>query len=199
MKRSLYAMAFGNFAVGIGALVVAGVLQPIAASFETSLSSVGLLITIYALTYAVGSPLVIAFTGRRERRTLLVVGLGAVVLGNALVALAPSYAAVFLGRIVTALGAATFTPVASAVAALLSPPEERGRAIALVFAGFTAATALGVPLGTYLGLVVGWRLTFGVVAALALLAGSFVLRLVPAHVDAPQVNLVVFEIGRAHV
>ena len=192
MKRSLYAMAFGNFAVGIGALVVAGVLQPIAASFETSLSSVGLLITIYALTYAVGSPLVIAFTGRRERRTLLVVGLGAVVLGNALVALAPSYAAVFLGRIVTALGAATFTPVASAVAALLSPPEERGRAIALVFAGFTAATALGVPLGTYLGLVVGWRLTFGVVAALALLAGSFVLRLVPAHVDAPQVNLVVF-------
>lgn len=110
-KGPLYAMASGNFAVGIGALVVAGVLQPLADTFTVWLSTVG--------------------------------------------------------RLVTAVGAATFTPVASAVAARISPPAERGRAIALVFAGFTAATALGVPFGTYLGLVVGWRLTFAAVALLA--------------------------------
>lgn len=192
MKKPLYAMAFGNLAVGVGALVVAGVLQPVAASLEVSLSTVGLLVMIYALTYAVGSPLIIAATGKMDRRILLVAGLGVVVLGNLLVATAPSYTMVFVGRVVTALGAATFTPVASTVAALMSPPEERGRAIALVFAGFTAATALGVPVGTYLGLVVGWRLTFVAVAALAAISGALVFRLVPARIDAPEVNLRVF-------
>jgi predicted MFS family arabinose efflux permease len=188
-------MASGNFAVGIGALVVAGVLQPLADTFAVSLSTVGLLVTVYAVTYAAGSPLIIVFTSAAERRVLLAVGLAAVAAGNLLVAAAPVYGLVVAGRLVTAVGAATFTPVASAVAAHISPPAERGRAIALVFAGFTAATALGVPFGTYLGLVVGWRLTFAAVALLAVLAVGFVMVFVPHRVDAPPAGIRVF--GRA--
>ena len=185
-------MAFGNFAVGIGALVVAGVLQPLADTFTVSLSTVGLLVTVYAFTYAAGSPLIIIFTSAAERRVLLAVGLAAVAAGNLLVAAAPVYGLIVAGRVVTAVGAATFTPVASAVAAHISPPAERGRAIALVFAGFTAATALGVPFGTYLGLVVGWRLTFAAVALLAVLAVAFVAVFVPRRVDAPPADIRVF-------
>lgn len=191
-KGPLYAMAFGNFAVGIGALVVAGVLQPLADTFTVSLSTVGLLVTVYAFTYAAGSPLIIIFTSAAERRVLLAVGLAAVAAGNLLVAAAPVYGLIVAGRVVTAVGAATFTPVASAVAAHISPPAERGRAIALVFAGFTAATALGVPFGTYLGLVVGWRLTFAAVALLAVLAVAFVAVFVPRRVDAPPADIRVF-------
>ncbi len=191
-RAALYAMAFGNFAVGIGALVIAGVLQPMADSFEVALSQIGLLVTIYALAYAIGSPLLIAFTGTIERRTLLVLGLSLAVLGNVLVAVAPTYAILFIARIITALGAAIFTPIASAVAAQLSEPAERGKAIALVFAGFTAATALGVPFGTYLGLNFGWRLTFGMVAGLAVVGAIFVFLNVPGRIESPPVNLAIF-------
>ncbi len=191
-RLALYAMAFGNFAVGIGSLVVAGVLQPLADDFSVSLAAVGQLITIYALAYAVGSPLLIAFTGGANRRLLLIVGLLLALGGNVLAAVAPNYAVMYTARIIVALGAAIFTPVASTVAAVTSSTEERGQAIALVFAGFTAATALGVPLGTYVGLNVGWRLTFGMVALLAAVGAVLVLRFVPGDVEAPPVNLGVF-------
>lgn len=191
-RFALYAMAFGNFAVGIGSLVVAGVLQPLADDLSVSLAAVGQLITIYALAYAIGSPLLIGITGNVNRRLLLIIGLLLALGGNILAAVAPNYAVMYAARIVVALGAAIFTPVASTVAAVTSRAEERGQAIALVFAGFTAATALGVPLGTYVGLNYGWRLTFGMVALLAALSVVLVLRFVPNEVEAPQVNLRVF-------
>ncbi len=188
-KLPLYAMAFGNFAVGIGALVIAGVLQPIAATFVTPISTVGQLITIYALAYAFSSPLLIALTGPVSRRLMLTIGLGLALAGNLLAALAPSYAVLYMARILTAFGAAIFTPLAAATAATLSGPKDRGKAIALVFAGFTAATALGVPLGTYVGLSFGWRLTFGLVAGLALLGAVAVYTAVPRQVATPPVAL----------
>ena len=163
----LYTMAFGNFAVGIGSLVVAGVLQPMADDLSVGMDAIGRLITIYALAYAIGSPLLIAITGRFDRRTLLIIGLIMAAIGNGITAIAPNYGTVFWARIFIALGAALFTPIASTAAAVLSSAEERGQAIALVFAGFTAATALGVPLGTYIGLNLGWRLTFALVGVIA--------------------------------
>ena len=191
-RGPLYSMAFGNFAVGIGSLVVAGVLQPMADDLAVGLDAIGRLITIYALAYAIGSPLLIAFTGRFDRRTLLIVGLIMAAVGNGITAIAPNYGTVFWARILIALGAALFTPIASTAAAVLSPAEERGQAIALVFAGFTAATALGVPLGTYIGLNVGWRLTFALVGVIAAVSVIGVWRYVPAAIQAPPVDLRVF-------
>ena len=159
---------------------------------QVSLGQIGQLITIYALAYAIGSPLLISFTGNVDRRTLLAVGLGMAVAGNAITAFAPTYEVIYAARILIALGAAVFTPVTSTVAAVISPPEERGKAIALVFAGFTAATALGVPAGTYIGLSVGWRLTFGLVAITAGLGAIAALRSVPKAIETPKVSLAVF-------
>lgn len=192
-RNALMSMAAGNFAVGIGSLVIAGVIQPMADEFNTPISAIGQLITIYAFAYAIGSPLLIAYTGQFERRTMLIAGLLLAMAGYAMTALAPNYTLLFIARIVTALGAAIFTPVASTVASLLVPPEERGKAIAAVFAGFAAATALGLPLGTFIGLNFGWRLTFWLVAVLAIVGVGLVAATVPAEVDAPLVNLAVFQ------
>lgn len=189
MRSALYSIAVGNFAVGIGAFVVAGVLPAIAADFDVPVSMVGRLVTVYALAYALSSPVVIALTGRLERRTILLFGMTMVTVGNGLVAVAPSFELLYVGRVVTALGGAAFTPIATAVAALLTKPEERGQAIALVYAGFAAATALGIPAGTYVGLNLGWRLTFGVVSGLGLVSLIFVWWFVPRHIEAPVVNL----------
>ncbi len=184
-------MAMGNFTIGIGSFIVAGIINPIAAEFSVSIELVGFLITYYALAYAIGSPLLIWWAGDADRRKLLIWGLGLAVIGNVFAAVAPNYGLMIIARVVQALGAAVFTPTASACASLLATPKERGKAISIVFAGFAAATALGLPIGTFVGLTFGWRITFAAVAIFGLLALTAVYQLVPS-VQAPPTNLAVF-------
>jgi MFS transporter, DHA1 family, inner membrane transport protein len=130
----------------------------------------------------------VAVTGGVPRKLLILIGLGLLALGSLIGALAPDFSVVMFSRIVAAFGAALFTPTASSVAVALSAPEHRGRAIGLVFAGFTVATAFGVPLGALIGVNVGWRATFLLVTGLASLGALAVMLTVPAHVKVPPPN-----------
>jgi MFS transporter, DHA1 family, inner membrane transport protein len=130
----------------------------------------------------------VALSGGVPRKLLILIGLGLLGLGSLIGALAPDFSVVMFSRIVAAFGAALFTPTASSVAVALSAPEHRGRAIGLVFAGFTVATAFGVPLGALIGVNVGWRATFLLVTALASLGALAVMLTVPAHVKVPPPN-----------
>ncbi|MFI0191711.1 MFS transporter [Streptomyces sp. NPDC017082] len=102
--------------------------------------------------------------------------------GRLICALGDSYGWVAAGRVVAALGAASYTPQASAAASLVSE-ERRGRALGIVIGGLILATALGVPIGTWIGGLAGWRATLWAVAALGavgLLGVSMLPRLAPA-------------------
>jgi predicted MFS family arabinose efflux permease len=177
--RRLYPLAAGNFAVGTGMFVIAGLLTPLAADLDVSVAAAGQLMTVFALAYAVLSPLLAAVTARTPRRTLLLLGLGVFVLGNVLTAVLPGYPLVVASRVIAAAGAAMFTPTASGVASVLAAPEHRGRALALVMGGLSVATAVGVPLGTWIGAAAGWRATIWLVTALAVIGMIGVAALVP--------------------
>ncbi|TDE60366.1 MFS transporter [Nonomuraea mesophila] len=179
VSTRLYPLAAGNFAIGTGMFVTAGLLPPISADLDVSPAAAGQLMTVFALTYAVLSPPLAAVTARMPRRTLLLTGMGVFVLGNALTALAPTYALVLATRVLAAAGAAMFTPTASAVASALSAPERRGRALALVIGGLSLASAIGVPLGTWLGDAASWRATLWLVAGLGVAGFAGVAVLVP--------------------
>ncbi|MFD2421528.1 MFS transporter [Amycolatopsis pigmentata] len=168
-------LALGAFAVGTSGYVVAGLLPALTGELRISASAAAQLVTVFAIAYAVGSPLLAAATGRWERRRLLIAALAVTAIGNALAAVAPGYVTLLLARMVTALGAAAFTPAASAVAAELAAPERRGRAVALVYGGLTVATILGVPLGALISQQLGYRMVFALVAAFSL-AGAFAIR-----------------------
>ncbi|TDD24633.1 MFS transporter [Nonomuraea diastatica] len=175
----LYPLAAGNFAIGTGMFVTAGLLPPISADLEISTAAAGQLMTVFALAYAVLSPLLAAVTARLSRRTLLLTGMGVFVLGNALTALAPTYPLVMVTRVLAAAGAAMFTPTSSAVASALSAPERRGRALALVMGGLSVSSAIGVPLGTWLGGAADWRATLWLVTGLGVVGLAGVAALVP--------------------
>ncbi|MFG1941413.1 MFS transporter [Nonomuraea sp. NPDC048826] len=179
MNRRLYPLAAGNFAAGTGMFVIAGLLDPIAADLDVSVSAAGQLMTVFALAYAVLSPLLAAVTAAMPRRTLLLVGLGLFVLGNALTAVVSGYPLVVATRVLAAAGAAMFTPTASGVATALAGPERRGRALALVMGGLSVATAIGVPLGTWVGAAYGWRATMWLVTGLAVIGFVGIAALVP--------------------
>ncbi|GAA2325125.1 MFS transporter [Nonomuraea roseoviolacea subsp. roseoviolacea] len=179
MTSRLYPLALGNFATGTGMFVTAGLLPPISRDLAVSPSAAGQLMTVFALAYAVLSPLLAAATARMSRRALLLVALAVLVVGNVLTALAPTYPLVLATRVVAAAGAAMFTPTASGVATALSSPERRGRALALVMGGLTIASAIGVPLGTWLGGVAGWRATMWLVVGLGVVGFVGVAAVVP--------------------
>ncbi|MFE0146039.1 MFS transporter [Nonomuraea sp. NPDC059007] len=179
VNSRLYPLAVGNFAVGTGMFVTAGLLPPISRDLHISVAAAGQLATVFALAYAILSPVLAALTARVPRKRLLVIALAVFILGNALTAIAPTYPLILATRVIAAAGAAMFTPTASGVANALTSPERRGRALALVMGGLSVSSAIGVPLGTWLGGAGGWRSTIWLVVALGVVGLVGVAVLVP--------------------
>jgi predicted MFS family arabinose efflux permease len=163
-------LALGMFAMGTDNFVVAGILPGVATSLHTSVSLAGQMVTLYALSYAIAAPVMAAVAGGWPRKLLLVSALGIFVVGNAISALATDLNTVLLSRVLAGFGAALFAPTALGVASALATPEKRGRALATVTAGLTGATALGAPIGMFIGGFGSWRTTLWFVALLGLLA-----------------------------
>ncbi|MGO4329509.1 MFS transporter [Cupriavidus sp. 2TAF22] len=180
MDRRLLILALGMFAMGTDNFVVAGILPGVAASLHTSVSLAGLMVTFYALTYAVAAPVMAAVAGDLPRKLLLVSALGIFVVGNAISALATDLHWVLVSRALAGFGAALFSPTALGVASAIATPEKRGRALATVTAGLTGATALGSPIGTFIGGFGSWRTTLWFVTALGIVAMIGVWTMLPS-------------------
>lgn len=171
--NALVKLGAGAFAVGTEGFVIAPLLPTLAHDLGISVATAGYAVSAFAVTYAVGSPILAALTGGIDRRRLLVVALGAFALANSIAALAQDFTHLLLARMLLALAAGLYMPVANATAVQLVPPEQRGRAVAAVTGGVTVAVALGAPLGAWIGHVAGWRTTFliiGLVSAAVTLA-----------------------------
>ena len=164
----LWVLAAMNFVVGFGAFVVIGVLSPVADDYGISKASAGWIMTIYAIVYAVSSPLLVALSGRVDRTSVLMVGMGLFLLGALTAVMAPSFEVLLAARVIMALGGGLLTPVAASIAIAGALPNQRGRALAIVFGGITLAQAVGVPVGAWLGYAFGWRSTFILVSISAM-------------------------------
>ncbi len=186
----IFLLALSMFALGTDAFVIAGVLPVIAKELQVTNSLAGQLVTVFSFTYGFGAPVLAAIAGRWSRNRVLLGALGAFSLFNLASALAPSFAILLLTRILVGCCAALFGPLAYTVGTSLAPAEKRGRALALVASGLTISTALGLPLGTWLGEQFGWRFSFGLVTLLAGIAFTALLfgRL-PAGEQLPVLSL----------
>ena len=189
MDKRLLVLASGMFSIGTDSYVVAGVLPQVSASFGVPVALAGQMVTLYALSFAVLSPVIAATAAHWPRKRLLLTGIVIFMLANVITAVAPSIGIVLASRLLAGLGAAMFSPTATATGASLVPPEQRGRALAIVVAGLSSATALGAPLGTFIGGWLGWRSTMWFVAAVAALAAIGVARLLRDVPTPPPVSL----------
>jgi predicted MFS family arabinose efflux permease len=167
---ALYWLALGTFAVGTEAFMIAAILPKIAGDLAVSLQATAQLVTIFALTYAISSPVLTALTGSFKRRKLLILAMAAFAGANLFAATASTFSYLACARFLLAVFAGLYTLSATALAGVLVPPERRGVALAIVTGGTSLAVALGVPLGAFIGSRFGWRMTFVGVAVLALVA-----------------------------
>ncbi|PZE34105.1 MFS transporter [Curtobacterium sp. MCPF17_031] len=163
----LWVLAAALFVVGTNAFVIAGVLPDLAEGLRTSTASVATAITWYAAVVALASPLVATFLAVVPRRGLLTTGMALVAIGTAVTAVAGNVDVFIVGRVVAALGGAALVPPATAAAPTLVEPHHRGRAIAIVTAGFAGAIAFGSPLGAAVAAGIGWRAALVGIAVLA--------------------------------
>ncbi|MGA4838083.1 MFS transporter [Streptomyces sp. G45] len=178
-------LGFGVFAVATNEFVLAGMLPHLKSSLDVSTATAGQVVTVYALACAVFGPVLATVTAAWPRRRALVGAALIYLVGTVGAAVAPSFGLLLVAQAVAATGTGLFVPVAAATGAALVPPERRGRAIATVLTGFTAATAFGAPIGTAFGSQFGWRATMWFVAALAVVGIAGLVALVPKDIAAP--------------
>ncbi|MFD8385742.1 MFS transporter [Streptomyces sp. NPDC059679] len=165
------------FTLGTGEIMIAGLLPDIAADAGVSLSTAGLLVSVFAATVVVGGPVLALTTSVMGRGRLLVALFALFVTGTAMSALTSSFPVIAGGRVIAALAHSALMPLFFGLAADAVPPRRRGTAVARVSLGFSLATIVGLPLGTAIGHWLSWRLTFWAVALLALAAAGPVVAL----------------------
>jgi MFS transporter, DHA1 family, inner membrane transport protein len=167
---SLWTLLAGNFIIGTGVLLPAGLLNEISSGLSVTSATAGLLMLVGGVVVALAAPLVAGLTSAIDRRLLLTLSLALYAAGHLAAAAAPHFSLLLVIRAVTVLGAAIFTPQAAATAGLLVPVQKRAGAIAFIFIGWSAASVAGIPLGSYLAALSSWRAVFagmGVACALA--------------------------------
>lgn len=179
MPLPLVALFIAAFAFGTTEFVIAGVLPEVAAGLGVSIPTAGYLVSGYAVGIAVGGPLLTLATARLSRRTLLIGLAIAFTVGQAACALAPDFFSMLMVRVAVAVAHGVYFGVAMVVGVGLVPPRQRGRAVALILAGLTVSNVVGVPGGTAIGTLFGWRATFWATFALGLVATAAVAALVP--------------------
>jgi predicted MFS family arabinose efflux permease len=176
----IYLLAFGGFLVGTAEMVIAGILDMIADDFRIPVGLAGQSVTMYALVFAIGTPILIAASSRIERRTLLLIAYAVFIAGNITAFASGSFGFLLLSRALLAAGAGVIVVVSLTVGARLAPPDKRGSAIGTVIMGFSLSLVLGVPLGALIGEASGWRANFALLAALAFLLWIALWKLIPS-------------------
>ncbi|MFV3415003.1 MFS transporter [Pseudomonas nitroreducens] len=183
MPLALLALTLSAFAIGTTEFVIVGLIPTIATDLGVTLPSAGLLVSLYALSVAIGAPLLTAMTGRIPRRALLVGLMALFTAGNLVAWQAPSYESLIVARILTGLAHGVFFSVGSIIATNLVSKDKAASAIATMFSGMTVAFVTGIPLGTFIGQHLGWRVTFLVVAAFGVVALLGSLLFVPKNIQ----------------
>jgi DHA1 family inner membrane transport protein len=185
--RDLLILSIGTFTLGVDGFVLSGLLPQVAASLHVPVSTAGQLTTLFALVYAVSSPVIAAVAGAWDRRALLAAGLAVFTAGMIVQAAGPDFAVVAAGRVLAALGAAAYQATAYSTAGILSDDVHRARSLAVVAGGSSVALVAGLPFGILVGQTWGWRAAMWVLVALAVASAAAVRRLPPAH--APRLSL----------
>lgn len=189
LPRVLWALMFGNFVIGTGVMVVAGTLSDISASLNVSVPVAGQLISAAALLMCLGAPLLVTVVAPWDRRRLLALCLLWYGVLHLLSATMPTFGSLLAVRVLTVIAPAIFTPQAAACVGQLVPAHQRGKAISLVFLGWSVASVLGMPLGAWVGGTLGWRYAFSLVGLLAFFSAAWVWRAMPDGVKPPAFSL----------
>ncbi|MEE4420568.1 MFS transporter [Streptomyces bugieae] len=158
----------GLFSIVTTEILPIGLLTSIGSSFTISDGMAGLMMTMPGLLAAVSAPLLTVATARFDRRLMLCVFMALLAMANFLAAAASNYWLILVSRIMVGITIGGFWSIGAGLAERLVPAESVGRATAVIFSAVPLGSVLGVPAGTFIGDLAGWRVTFVVMGALTI-------------------------------
>ncbi len=165
----LCTLSLAAFVTIVTEALPAGLLEPMAQDLQVSVAAAGQSVSTYAIgSFLAAIPLMALLQGVPRRR-LLLFALAGFTVANAATALVSHYSLMLVARVLAGMAAGLLWALLAGYAAAMVPPEQKGKAIALAMAGTPLALAIGVPLGTLVGNVIGWRLSFAALSGLSLL------------------------------
>lgn len=174
------AVAVGTFVMVSTEFMPIGLLTDIARGLQVSDGVAGLMVTMPGVLAALAGPALSVAAGRLDRRTVMLALTALLLASNLLAALAPDFATMLLARLMLGAAVGGFWTFAPGVAGQMVSPAAQARALSLVLAGVSVSTVLGVPAGSLLGSLAGWRFAFAASAALTLAVQLAQWRLLPA-------------------
>lgn len=149
-----------TFVLGTSEFVMVGLLSEVALDMKITISAAGSLVTFFALSFAIGTPVFTALFSRFSKYPLILTLIGVFIVGNIITAISGSYGLLLVSRVITAVVTGVLIALAMAVASETMPTDKRGPVISIIFTGFTVASVLGVPLGTFIGQWGGWSMAY---------------------------------------
>ena len=189
MDKRIYFLMIISFIIGLVELIISGILDLIAEDLHVSIGQAGLLITVFAVIFAVASPILLVMTAKIERKRLTLVCLYIFLIGCIVTVFAPTFSILFIGRIILALSGALLIILCLVMAPSLVGEQYKGRAIGIVSVGVSASLVLGVPLGLIIGDRFGWRAPFVLITILTALSIIGVHVLMGSIQPKPQIPL----------
>ncbi len=182
MPIAVFALSLAAFCIGATEFIISGILIGVSSDLSVSIPVAGLLVTGYAAGVAVGGPVLGLLMTRMQLKPAILVVMAIFAVGQLLCALAPNYELLMAARLISAGGHGVFFGVASVAVSHMVPESRRGAALSLLVGGITVANILGLPAGTAIGNAFGWRATFVVIAAMAVLSVIAVLITLPRQI-----------------
>ncbi|MFY1810088.1 MFS transporter [Bifidobacterium adolescentis] len=177
-----------SFMLGMSEFIMVGILPDIAVGLKVSEVTVGNLVSLFAFVYAPVTPLGSALSARFPRFATHMTLIGVFLAGNLLCAFAPNYAVLMAGRILIALVSGTLVAIAMTYAPDVTTDTFRTKFIAWVFSGFSIASVVGVPVGTWAANAFGWRWAFHLVNALTVVLIIGMVAVLPRNSHAAKIG-----------
>ena len=177
-----------SFMLGMSEFIMVGILPDIAVGLKVSEVTVGNLVSLFAFVYAPVTPLGSALSARFPRFATHMMLIGVFLAGNLLCAFAPNYAVLMAGRILIALVSGTLVAIAMTYAPDVTTDTFRTKFIAWVFSGFSIASVVGVPVGTWVANAFGWRWAFHLVNALTVVLIIGMVAVLPRNSHAAKIG-----------
>ncbi|MCY7567282.1 MFS transporter [Bacillus safensis] len=188
-KAVVYLLALAAFLIGTIEYIITGIIQMVADDLQVTTSAAGLLVTSLALSAAIGAPIVIALTINIDRRKILSWMLIIFTLSNIITSISHSFEMVLMTRVLQGISGGTAIVVAMAVATRLVEQEKRGTAIGIILMGLSSSLVLGVPIGTFLSSMIGWKALFAAIGLITLIPLIVVYRRIPSMKEQEPVTL----------
>ncbi|MFF4776037.1 MFS transporter [Microtetraspora fusca] len=175
----LLALATGGFITIMTEALPAGILPAMSADLGVSESAAGQSVMVYAVGSMLAAVPLTAATVGWPRKRLLLVAISGFALANTITAVSTDYTLTMTARFLAGVVAGLLWALVAGYARRMVPAHRRGKATAVAMAGTPVALSIGVPAGTSLAGLVGWRFTFGIMTLLSLILIAWVILTVP--------------------